>query len=158
MFCKNLNGKSQMTIRFKFGKMSALLSDETMLVSQKNFRAITGLALPNYRIAFPCLLYTFNFCVTTQRILLITEMFGGGLTQEIDMWFPKTIPHGQTEQLISVAVKKGLWGPCLEIKSRDPKRWKWLCSGNMTLRLFFENPERIEKVIVEAMNQGEAVI
>ena len=141
-----------MTIRFKQGRMSGLLPNETMLVSQKNFRAITGLALPNYRISFSCPLWPFNLCVTTQRIIFAKEMFGGRLTQEIDMWYPQTLPRDQTELLTGVAVKKGLFGRCLEIKSRDPKRWKWLCFPNMTLRFFFNNPERIEKAIVEAMN------
>ena len=145
-----------MAIRFKRGKMSDLLPDETLLVSQKTFRAITSLAPPNYRIGFSCPLWTFNLCVTNQRVLLATEMFGGRWTQEIDMWLPHTKPADQTEMLTGVAVKNGLFGRCLETRSRDPKRWKWLCFPNMALRFFFDNPERIERVIRNEMSQQGA--
>ena len=69
------------------------------------------------------------------------------------MWFPTKKPDDQTELLIGVAVKRGLFGRCLEIKSRDPKRWRWLCAPNLTLRFFFRNPEDVEKIILDAMHQ-----
>jgi hypothetical protein len=143
-----------MAIRFKRGGMSDLLPGETLLVSQKAFRAITSLAPPNYRIGFSCPLWTFNLCVTDQRVLLATEMFAKRCTQEIDMWFPSTIPPDQTEVLTGVAIKNGLFGRCLETRSRDPKRWKWMCFPNMTLRFFFHDPEEFEQVIREQMNQN----
>jgi hypothetical protein len=65
-----------MAIRFKCGGMSKLLPDETLLASQKTFRAITSLAPPNYRFGFSCPLWTFTLCVTNRRVLLATEMFG----------------------------------------------------------------------------------
>jgi hypothetical protein len=142
-----------MAIRFKCGGMSNLLPDETLLASQKTFRAITSGAPPNYRIGFSCPLWTFTLCVTNRRVLLATEMFGKLWTQEIDMWFAHTTPPDQTEVLTGVAVKNGLFGRCLETKSRDPKRWKWMCFPNMTLRFFFPNPEKLERVIREQRNQ-----
>ena len=95
--------------------------------------------------------------MTNRRVLLATEMFGKRWTQEIDMWFAHTIPPDQTEVLTGVAVKNGLFGRCLETKSRDPKRWKWMCFPNMTLRFFFDDPETLERVIREQMNVSALV-
>ena len=141
-----------MAIRYKRGGISDLLPDETLLVSQKTFRAITSLAPPNYRIGFLCPLWTFTLYVTDRRVLLATEMFAKRWTQEIDMWFPHKIPPDQTEVLTNVAVKNGLFGRCLETKSRDLKRWKWMCVPNMTLRFFFPDPEKLEQIIQKEMH------
>ena len=73
-------------------------------------------------------------------------------TQEIDLWFPGKIPADRTELITGVSVRNGLFGRCLEVRSRDPsRRQRWLWSPDLTLRFFVKDPEAIEKVIREAM-------
>lgn len=142
-----------MAIRFKRNKEVLLLPDEKLLHSHSTFRAISGLSIPNYRISFPWRgVCSFELRISTHRVLLVSDLFNHWI-QVIDMWFPNTKPPQETEMLTGVAVRKGLFGPCLELKSRDPKRWKWLCSPNLTLRLFCEDPEPLETKVREAMKE-----
>ena len=142
-----------MAIRFKRNQEVLLLPDEKLLRFHSTFRAISGLSIPNYRISFPWRgVCSFELRITTHRVLLVSDLFERWI-QVVDMWFPKMKPAGETEILTSAAVRDGLFGRCLELKSRDPKRWKWLCSPNLTLRLFFENPEPLEAIISEAMKE-----
>lgn len=140
-----------MGMRFKRRGQTALRPAERLLHKHDTFRAITGLCLPNYRIGFPLRgVCSFQLLVTTHRILLITDLLVLWM-QEIDIWFPGKMPEDQTELLTGVAVRNGLFGRCLEIKSKDPRRWRWLCASNLTLRFFFRDPESLEKIILEAM-------
>ena len=142
-----------MAIRFSCNKEVPLLPNEKLLHSHSAFRAISGLSIPNYRISFPWRsVCSFDLRITTHRVLLVSDLFNRWI-QVIDMWFPKMKPPEETETLTGVAVRDGMFGPCLELKSRDPKRWKWLCSPNLTLRLFFETPGPIEAIVRETMNK-----
>jgi len=146
-----------MGIRFKFGKMSPLLPDERVLHNQACFRAVSSACLPSYRIWFnlPPLWATTLF-VTNRRCLVVTDLFRA-ITQEVDMWYSSHNPDDRTDIITTVSCKKGLFGRCLEIRSRDPKRPRqWLCSPNMTVRFFLKNPESVENVILAAMNQKKA--
>jgi len=146
-----------MAIRFKLGKMSPLQPDETVLHTQDRFRAVSGTCLPSYHIEFQLPpLWKITLWVTNRRCLVVTDLFHT-FTEEIDMWYPGMNPEGATDLISSVSVRRGLFGKCLEIRSRDPRRSRrWLCSPNMTLRFFFQNPEDVESVIRGAMNRNEA--
>jgi hypothetical protein len=141
-----------MGVRFRLGGMSPLQSGERVLHSQKRFRAISSTCTPSYRIGFqmpPLVLLTLY--VTNRRLLLVSRLLLF-CTQEVDLWFPGKIPPGRTELITGVSVTNGLFGPCLEVRSRDPRRrQRWLWSPDLTLRFFVKDPEAIEKVIQEAM-------
>lgn len=147
-----------MGVRFKLLGMSPLLPDEVVLHSQKRFRAISSTCLPSYRIGFhmpPLILMTLY--VTNRRLLLVSSLFLFS-TQEIDLWFEGKKPEDRTELITSVSVTNGLFGRCLEVRSRDPRRrQRWLWSPDLTLRFFFKNPEEVETIIRKAMiNTGTA--
>ena len=144
-----------MGIRFKFGRMTPLLSDEMVLHSQRRFRAISARCPPGYRIGFqlpPIMLNTLY--VTNRRILLACNILLFS-TQEIDIWFEGEKPDDKVELITDISVANGLFGRCLEIRSQDPSRCQcWLCSPDLTLRLFFKNPEQVEAVIRKAMTEA----
>ena len=144
-----------MGIRFKWGRMSPLLPDEQILFSDRSFPAITGTSLPSYRISFqapPLWLITLH--ITNRRCLVVADLFHL-FTQEVSLWYPDCAPEGETELVTSVSVKRGLFGACLEIRSRDPKRpWYWLCSSNLTLRFFCRNADQLETIILESIRNS----
>jgi hypothetical protein len=143
-----------MGVRFKLGGMSPLLPDETILHSQRRFRAISSTCVPSYRIGFqmpPLISMTLH--VTNRRLLLVSSLLLFG-TQEIDLWYQGRMPEGRTELIMGVSVTNGLFGRCLEVRSRDPsRRQRWLWSPDLTLRFFFKNPEVVEGIVLEAMRE-----
>jgi hypothetical protein len=145
-----------MGVRFKLGGMSPLLPDEVVLHSQKRFRAISSTCVPSYRIGFqmpPLILMTLH--VTNRRLLLVCKLFPF-ITQEIDLWFEGKKPEDRTELITNISVTSGLFGRCLEVRSRDPRRrQRWLWSPDLTLRFFFKNPDEVEAIIRKAMIQED---
>jgi len=145
-----------MGIRFKWGKMSPLLPDEQILFSQQSFRAITGTSLLSYKISFQAPpLWLITLYITNRRCLIVVDFFHL-FTQEVSLWYPERGPGDETELITKVSVERGLFGSCLEIRSRDPKRpWYWLCSPNLTLRFFCRNADQLREVILEAMKRPD---
>jgi len=143
-----------MGIRVRFGTMSRLLGHEAVLLRHESFRAVTGACFPNYRIGFPVpMLWRITLYVTSRRCLVVSRILGVFI-QEVDTWYPGKNPRGRTDLITGVSVKRGLFGRCLELRSRDPKRpCRWLCCPAMTLRFFFRIPERVERAIHDAMRQ-----
>ena len=144
-----------MGVTCKLGGPTPWQPNETVLHEQRHFRAVSSTCLPSYRIAFqmPPLL-RLTLYVTNRRVQVVSRMFGC-LTQEIDLWYPPHLPADRTETVTGVAVTRGLFGPCLELRSRDPRRrQRWLWSPDLTLRFFFANPERVERIIREAMRSS----
>jgi hypothetical protein len=143
-----------MGVRYKLGGMSPLLPDEAVLHSQKRFRAISSTCVPSYRIGFqlwPLILMTLY--VTNRRLLLVCRLFPF-ITQEIDLWFEGKKPDDRTELITGVSVTRGLFGPCIEVRSRDPRRrQRWLWSPDLTLRFFLKKPEDVETIIRKAMSR-----
>jgi len=145
-----------MGIRFKWGRMLDLLPDEQILYSDRSFRAITGTSLPSYRISFqapPLWLITLH--ITNRRCLVAADLFHL-FTQEISFWYPESAPEHETELITRISFEQGLFGTCLEIRSRDPQRpWYWLCSSNLTLRFFSRDADHLRTIILEAMHPKE---
>ncbi len=139
--------------RIKFGKISPLLEDEKILHEQKRFRLITSKCLPTYRICFNLPFFlAIRLLVTNRRCLVITRMFRF-MIQEISTWYPGKNPGNDLETVTSIRCDKGFFGKFLEIRSRDPKRsgrW-WYWNPKLTLRFYFKNPEKVEKMILHAM-------
>ena len=144
-----------MGVRFKLGGMSSLLPDEVVLHAQRRFRAVSSTCLPSYRIGFqmpPLMLM--SLYVTNRRLLLASNLLLVS-TQEIDLWYEGKKPEDRTELITGISVANGLFGRCLEGRSRDPRRrQRWLWSPDLTLRFFFKNPEEVEAIIRQAMTEG----
>lgn len=141
----------------KLGGPTPLEPGEVLLHEQRRFRAVSSASYPSYRIGFNLPpLWKGVLLVTNRRCRVVASMFWV-LTQEIGMWYPGQNPEGDTEIITGVSCRKGLFGRCLEIRSRNPRRrQRWLWSPDLTLRFFFKNPDQVEKVILEAMNQDGA--
>ena len=143
-----------MGVRFKLGGISPWLPDEVVLHSQKRFKAVSSTCMPSYRIGFqmpPIMLMTLY--VTNRRLLLASNLLLFS-TQEIDLWYEGKKPEEKTELITGVSVANGLFGQCLEVRSRDPRRrQRWLWSPDLTLRFFFRNPEEVETIIRKAMTK-----
>jgi hypothetical protein len=143
-------------ILLKFGKPSPLPSEERVLYERSTFRAVSSTTCPSYRIGFslPPLMRV-ALLVTNRRCVVWSDLFCF-ITQEIGMWYPGQNPADDPETITSVRCATGLFGRCLEIRSRNPKRrQRWLWSPNLTLRFFFEDPEEVESMIKKAMgNEG----
>ena len=144
-------------ILLKFGKPSPLLPDERVLYERSTFRAISSTTCPSYRIGFNLPpLWRMSLCVTNRRCFLLTD-FLHRMTQEIGMWYPGQNPADDPETIASVRCESGLFGRCLEIRTRNPKRrQRWLWSPDLTLRFFFREPEQVESIITQAMGSGGA--
>ena len=141
-------------ILLKMGKPSPLLPGERVLYERSRFRAVSSASPPSYRIGFNLPpLWRISLLVTNLRCRVVTNLFHC-MTQEIGMWRPGKNPADDPETITSVRSETGLFGRCLEIRSRNPRRRRrWLWSPNLTLRFFFRNPEEIEKLINETMEQ-----
>ena len=141
----------------KLGKPSPLLPDERVLHEQRRFRAVTSTTVPRYRIGFNLPpLWRISLLVTNRRCLVLTDLFHC-MTQEIGMWYPGQNPDDDPETITNVSCRTGLFGRCLELRTRNPhRRQRWLWSPNLTLRFFLKQPERIEAMIHEQMAQDGA--
>ena len=141
----------------KIGKASPLQPGERVLHEQRSFRAVSSTCLPSYRIGFNLpLLCGISLLVTDRRCLVLGDLLHC-MTQEIGMWYAGRNPDRDPETITGVCSTSGLFGCCLEIRSHNPtRRQRWLWSPNLTLRFFFRNPEGVEKLIVEALNQDGA--
>ena len=144
-----------MGVKFKFGGMSPLLPDEEVLYCHKRFRAVTSTCLPSYHIGFQIPAVTRMALYVTNRRLLLACRLLLFATEEIDLWFEGKKPADRTELITGVTTTRGVFGRCLEVRSRDPRRrQRWLWSPNLTLRFFFKNPEPVEAIIQLAMAQS----
>ena len=141
----------------KIGKPSLLPSSEATLYERSRFRAVSSTTLPSYRIGFNLPpLWRISLVVTNRRCLVRTDLFHC-MTQEIGMWYPGQNPADDLETITSVRCETGLFGRCLEIRSRNPgRRQRWLWSPDLTLRFFFREPEPVESAIKQAMGSGGA--
>jgi hypothetical protein len=141
----------------RLGKPSPLLPEERVPYERCRFRAVSSTTLPSYRIGFNLPpLWRIVLRVTSRRCLVITDVFHC-MTQEIGMWYPGQNPVDDPETITSVRCPTGLFGPCLEIRTRNPKRrQRWLWSPCLTLRFFFRNPEDLAKLIEGAMVRAGA--
>ena len=141
-----------MYVRHKIGGISPLLPDEELLYSQERFRAVT-LSCSSFSRGLwaPWLGCGIRLYVTNRRIFLSCCLLHF-CRQEVDLWFSGQQPKGKTESVTDVSIEKGRLGPCLEIRSRDPKRRQSLfIAPDLTTRLFCKEPENIERVIREVM-------
>lgn len=138
----------------KIGKPAPLSREETVLAEEIRFRAVSSTTLPSYRIGFnfPPFWRT-RLLVTNRRCLVYTD-FIHCLTQEIGMWFPGQNPADDPEVITGVSCQRGIFGKCLEIRTRNPRRTqRWLWSPDLTLRFFMDQPERLEMIIMAQMNR-----
>ena len=122
----------------KLGKPSSLLPGEVTLYERSCFRAVSSATFPSYRIGFNLPpLWRITLVVTNCRCLVWTDLFHC-MTQEIGMWFSGRNPADDPETITSGRCETGLFGRCLEIRTRNPKRkQRWLWSPDLTLRFFF---------------------
>lgn len=141
-------------ILLKLGKPSPLLPEERVLYERRRFRAVSSTTFPSYRIGFNLPpLWRIRLVVTDRRCLVLTDFFHC-MTQEIGMWYPGRNPADDPETITGVRCTTGLFGRCLEIRTRNPmRRRRWLWSPDLTLRFFFKNPERAECVILLTMQE-----
>ena len=135
----------------KMGRPSPLPPAECVLYEWSRFRAVSSTTLPSYRIGFNLPpLWRISLLVTNRRVLVLTDLFHC-MTQEIGMWYPGQNPADDPETITSVRCETGIFGRCLEIRTRNPKRrQRWLWSPSLTLRFFFRNPEEVEQLIIGA--------
>lgn len=141
----------------KLGKPPPLLPDERVLHEQRRFRAVTSTTVPSYRIGFNLPpLWRISLLVTNRRCLVLTDLFHC-MTQEIGMWYPGQSPDDDPETITNVSCRTGLFGRCLELRTRNPnRRQRWLWSPDLTLRFFLKQPERIEAMINDQIGQDGA--
>ena len=77
----------------KLGKPTPLLPDETVVLEQRRFRAVTTRTLPSYGIGFNLRpLWGISLLVTNRRCLVLTDLFHC-MTQEIGIWYPGQNPR-----------------------------------------------------------------
>ncbi len=142
-------------ILLKLGKPLPLRADETVVLEQRRFRAVSSKTPPSYRIGFnlPPLWRT-SLLVTNRRCLVLTDLFHC-MTQEIGMWYPGQNPPDDPETITAVSCQNGLFGRCLEIRTHNPKRrQRWMWSPDLTFRFFLKEPERIEAAILGYIKQN----
>jgi hypothetical protein len=141
----------------KLGKPTPVPPDETILLEQHRFRAVSSTTLPSYHIGFNLPpLWHITLLVTSRRCLVLIDLFHC-MAQEIGIWYPGLNPQDDPETLTKVSCQNGLFGRCLEIRTHNPtRRQRWLWSPDLTLRFFLKEPERIEAVILEQMARHAA--
>jgi hypothetical protein len=108
---------------------------------------------PSYRwlLSVP-LLVEHGLYVTDRRVLHVFHIFRI-IKQEERQWFEGKQEPGDNELVKDVSCGKSLLlGPYLDIVSENPVK-RWYRSPKIRLRLFMKNPERIRRIIAEAMTQ-----
>ncbi len=138
----------------KLGGPGPLQPGERVVLEERCFRAVTSRTCPSYRVGFNLRpLWGIALKVTDRRVLVLTDLFRC-MSQEIGMWYPGRNPSGDPETLTSVSTATGFFGPCVEIRSRNPtRRMRLIWSPDLTLRFFVKEPEPIVSAIVEQMGR-----
>ena len=138
----------------KVGWPGPLQPGEKLVLEQRCFRAVTSKTCPSYRIGFNLRpLWGITLKVTDRRVLVLTDLFRC-MSQEIGMWYPGRNPSDDPEMLTGVSSTTGLFGPCVEIRSCNPKRrMRLIWSPNLTLRFFLDEPAPIVAAIAEQMGR-----
>ncbi len=142
-------------IRHKFGGMSPLRPDEELVYSQERFRAVTvSCAALSRGLWIPPFYFSIRIYVTNRRILLSCLMMPF-YRQEIDLWFPGQQPKGLGDSVTDVSRARGYYGPCLEVRSKDPQRREtWFSAPELTTRIYCEDLDALEGAIREAMGEN----
>lgn len=139
-------------IMLNIGKPAPLLPGEVLVRAQRSFRAVTSKTFPSYRIGFNLgPLSRISLIVTNRRCRILGDFFGV-MHQDIALWYPGKNPPGDPELITGVCTTRGLFGPCLELRSNDPRRRSgWLWSPDLTLRFFMARPAALEAAILSQM-------
>lgn len=137
-----------MYVRHRVGGPARLLSGETLLHEQDRLRAASIYCSPFCQALWsPALFLSVKVLVTDRRVLLSCRPLPS-YWQETDLWFPGQQPGGKREIIASASLEAGRFGPCLEIKSRNPhRRDSWFASSALIVRIYCAEPEHIGRIV-----------
>lgn len=134
-------------------RVLGLLSGEKPLQEPDHLRAISIYCSPFCQaLMSPAQLHSFRLVVTDRRALLSWRPvpYFPFYLQETDLWFPGQQPEGKKEIITSASLGEGRFGPCLEIRSRNPhRRDSWLTSSTLIVRIYCAEPEHIGRIVCD---------
>ena len=147
-----------MYVQHLIGVPSPLLPDENLRLTRKNLRAVTLYCALFSRSVYERFFSFILLRVTNRRVNISCQLFPLFIyRQEVNLWFPGHHPNGPVDIITAVSVKTGIYGPCVELRSRDPVRRQSLFSSpDLTARIYEDEPDLVAQAILEAF-RGEDV-